>query len=94
MFEYTQQHCAPLSLFSAVRAWSPKISCYFRRLTVAAENKIIFGGQPSPPKIKLLKQPTESFFLCFSLLLCPTRPTAARRNSPRRRFPGHRTLSF
>jgi hypothetical protein len=32
------------SLFSGARAWPPKIRCYFRRLTLAPENKVIFGG--------------------------------------------------
>jgi hypothetical protein len=33
-----------LKLFSAARGRPPKIIYYFRRRTLAAENKLIFGG--------------------------------------------------
>jgi hypothetical protein len=68
---------------------------YFRRPVSAAENSSLFSAVKLwPPKIKLLKWPIKSFFLCFFLLLCLTRPVAAcRAQHPRRRSPGHPALA-
>jgi hypothetical protein len=67
---------------------------YFRRPVSAAENSSLFSVVKLwPPKIKLLKWPTKSFFLRFFLLLCLTRPAAAcRAQHPRRRSPGRPAL--
>jgi hypothetical protein len=76
----TVNHFRRSILFSTVHPWPPKIVCYFRRLDLAVENRLLFSAAKSePPKIRLLKT-VGSFFFSVLSLLSQSPPPLTRRS--------------